>query len=276
MSVSPTDVPRIELNDGTSIPQIGLGVWRANDEEAAQAVRDALAVGYRHVDTAMMYRNERGVGEGVSSSGVPREEIYLTSKVWNDDIRAGRTREALDATLERLGTDYADLMLLHWPADGRVDAWRALIEAREAGRVRAIGVSNFLPEHLDELVEQTSVTPTINQIEHHPLLTQPEIRAACERHGIAVEAWSPLMQGKFGEETALGEIAAAHDRSEAQVVLRWALQRDVIVIPKSVRPERIEENISILDFALDDDEMARIDALDRGERLGPDPETFDF
>ena len=270
------DIPTILLNDGNRIPQLGLGVWRASDEEAAGAVRDALAAGYRHVDTAMAYRNEKGVGQGVADSGVPREEIWLTSKIWNDDIRAGKTADALAGTLERLGTDHVDLMLLHWPAEGRLDAWRALIEARESGRVRSIGVSNFLPEHLDELVAETSVVPALNQIEHHPLLTQPAIRAACERHGIAVEAWSPLMQGKFGEEAALGEIARAHGRSEAQVVLRWALQRGVIVIPKSVNRERIEENAALFDFELGDEDVARIDALERGERLGPDPATFDF
>ena len=271
-----TPVPHVHLNDGVEIPQIGLGVWRASDEEASAAVQDALAAGYRHVDTAMIYKNERGVGRGVGDSGVGRDEVFLTSKIWNDDIRAGTTRDALEGTLERLGVERIDLMLLHWPADGRVAAWEALIEAREAGLVRSIGVSNFMAEHLDELVAETSVVPVLNQIEHHPLLTQPAIREACERHGVAVEAWSPLMQGKLGEESVLGEIAAAHGRSEAQVVLRWALQRDVIVIPKSVNRARIEENIAILDFALDDEAMRRIDALDRGERLGPDPATFDF
>ena len=269
-------VPLVHLNDGVEIPQIGLGVWRASEDEAAAAVQDALAAGYRHVDTAMIYRNERGVGRGVAESGVDRERVFLTSKVWNDDIRAGTTRDALEGTLERLGVERIDLMLLHWPAEGRIAAWEALIEAREAGLVRSIGVSNFTAEHLDELVAETSVVPALNQIEHHPLLTQPAIREACERHGIAVEAWSPLMQGKFGEQSVLGEIAAAHGRSEAQVVLRWALQRNVIVIPKSVNRSRIEENIDILDFVLDDEAMRRIAALERGERLGPDPATFDF
>ena len=271
-----SDIPTVRLNDGHEIPQVGLGVWRASDDEAARAVADALELGYRHVDTARIYRNERGVGKGVADSGVPRDEVWLTSKIWNDDIRDGTTADALAGSLERLGIDRIDLMLLHWPAEGRVDAWRALIDAREAGLVRSIGVSNFLPEHLDELVEETGVVPSLNQIEHHPLLTQPAIRAACERHGVAVEAWSPIMQGRFGEEPALGEIARAHERSEAQVVLRWALQRDVIVIPKSVSRERIAENATLFDFALTDDDMARIDALDRGVRLGPDPATFDF
>ena len=270
------EVPSVTLNDGAEIPQVGLGVWQASEEEAARAVRDALAAGYRHVDTAAAYDNERGVGRGVADSGVPRAEIFLTSKVWNADIRAGETRAALERSLERLGTDHVDLMLLHWPAEGRLAAWQALIEAREAGLARSIGVSNFLPEHLDELIAETSVVPALNQIEHHPLLTQPAIREACERHGIAVEAWSPLMQGRFGEEPALGEIAAALDRSEAQVVLRWALQRGVVVIPKSVNRERIEENVALFDFELDAAAMRRIDALDRGERLGPDPATFDF
>lgn len=269
-------VPKIKLNDGIDIPQIGLGVWRANDDEANAAVLTAIEAGYRHVDTAMMYKNERGVGNGVRDSGIDREEVFLTSKIWNDDIRNGTTAEALDGTLERLGTPYVDLMLLHWPAEGRVDAWRALIAARDAGKVRSIGVSNFLPGHIEEIIAETGVLPVLNQIEHHPLLTQPVIKAACERHGIAIEAWSPLMQGKFGEEAVIGEVAASVGKSEAQVVLRWALQKDVIVIPKSTNPSRIAENLAILDFTLGDEDMSRLDALDRDGRLGPDPATFDF
>jgi len=271
-----TPLPTIRLLDGNAIPQIGLGVYQASDEEAAAAVVCAFEAGYRHVDTALIYKNECGVGIGVRDSTVPREEVFLTSKIWNDDIRAGTTAQALAGSLERLGVDQVDMMLLHWPADGRVDAWQALIEAREAGLVRMIGVSNFLPEHLDELVSETGVVPVVNQIEHHPLLTQPAIRDACARHGIAVEAWSPLMRGRFGEEAVIDDIARTHGRSEAQVVLRWALQKDVIVIPKSIKPERIRENCSILDFTLDDDEMTRMDSLDRAERIGPDPATFDF
>ena len=212
----------------------------------------------------------------MAASGVPRDEIFLTTKVWNEEIREGRTRAALETSLERLGTERVELALLHWPAEGRIDAWRALIDARDAGLATSIGVSNFLPEHLDELVAGTGVVPALNQIEHHPWLTQASIRAACERHGIALEAWSPLMQGRFAEAPAVGEVAADAGRTEAQVVLRWALQRGAVVIPKSVTPARIEENARVFDFELDAAAMARLDALERGERLGPDPASFTF
>ena len=266
----------LTLNDGRRVPRLGLGVWRASDDEAVAAVSHALTHGYRHVDTAAIYGNEKGVGRGIGESGVARDEMFLTTKVWNEEIRAGRTREALEASLERLGTERVDLVLLHWPAEGRVDAWRALIAARDAGLATSIGVSNFLPEHLDELVAETGVVPALNQIEHHPWLTQRAIREACERHGIAVEAWSPLMQGRFAEAPAVGEVARSAGRTEAQVVLRWALQRGAVVIPKSVTPSRIEENAQVFDFELDDGAMAKLDALERGERLGPDPATFSF
>lgn len=266
----------ITLNDSNTIPQIGLGVWQARDGDETKAVKHALSVGYRHIDTAAIYRNEEGVGQGMKDSGVPRSEIFLTSKIWNDEIRQGTTHAALDASLDRLGTDYLDLILLHWPAEGRVEAWKELIEARETGKVRSIGVSNFLPEHLDELVAETDVVPAINQIEHHPWLTQPAIRKSCEKHGIVVEAWSPLMQGRFAEEPALASLAESHGRSPAQIVLRWALQNDIVIIPKSVTPERIEENFQLFDFQLPEADMATLDALDKNQRLGPDPASFDF
>ena len=267
----------LEMNDGRRIPRLGLGVWRASEDEAAAAVAHALGrSGYRHVDTAAVYGNETGVGRGLADSGVARDEVFLTTKVWNDEIRAGRTREALEASLERLGTDRVELVLLHWPVEGRVAAWRALVEAREAGLARSIGVSNFLPEHLDEIAPATGEVPALNQIEHHPWLTQAPIREACERHGVAVEAWSPLMQGRFAEAPEVGEIAAAVGRTEAQVVLRWALQRGVVAIPKSVTPARIEENAQVFDFELDAAAMARLDGLESGERLGADPASFSF
>lgn len=267
----------LELNDGHRIPRRGLGVWQASDDEVVGAVRHALETGYRHIDTAAAYKNEAGVGRALADGPVPRDEVFVTTKVWNDDIRGGRARAALEESLEKLATDRVELALLHWPTEGRVDAWRALVEAREAGLARSIGVSNFLPEHLDEIVEATGVVPAVNQIEHHPWLTQSAIRAACERHGIALEAWSPLMQGRFGEAPAVGEVAARTGRTEAQVVLRWALQRGAIVIPKSVTPSRIEENARLFDFELDDDAMAALDALERPDgRCGPDPATFTF
>ncbi len=267
----------LELNDGQRIPRLGLGVWQAGDDEVVDAVRHALDVGYRHVDTAAIYGNEAGVGRALANASVPRDRVYVTTKVWNDDIRAGRTRAALEESLGKLGTDRVELVLLHWPVDGRIDAWRALIEAREAGLATSIGVSNFLPVHLDEIVEATGVVPAVNQIEHHPWLTQPGIRASCERHGIAVEAWSPLMQGRFGEAPAVGEVAARIGRTAAQVVLRWALQRGAVVIPKSVTPSRIEENAKLFDFELDGDAMATLDGLERDDgRCGPDPADFSF
>jgi 2,5-diketo-D-gluconate reductase A len=268
--------PDIKLNDGTSIPQLGLGVYQARDGDEIKAVKHALTIGYRHIDTAAIYQNEEGVGKGVQAAGVPREQIHVTSKIWNEDIRKGRTTDALDESLGRLHMDYLDLVLLHWPAEGRVDAWRDLIEARKAGKVRAIGVSNFTAVHLQELIDETGVIPVLNQIEYHPYLTQPGITEACHKHSVAVEAWSPLMQGKFRQEPVFGELAAQYGKSEAQIILRWDLQKGVITIPKSVTPSRIEENFQVFDFSLSEDDMIRIDALERGMRCGPDPENFGF
>lgn len=265
-----------ELNDGRHIPSLGLGVFQATDGEEVQAVSHALSVGYRHIDTAAIYRNEVGVGQGLRDSGVPRDEVFITSKVWNERMRQGETRAAVEESLEKLQLDRLDLMLLHWPAGGRIAAWEALIAARDDGLVDSIGVSNFLPGHLDEIIKATGVVPALNQIEHHPWLRQQDVIDACRAHTIAVEAWSPLMQGRFAESPVIGEIARDADRTPAQVVLRWALQHDIIVIPKSVTPARIQSNAQLFDFALDAEQMARLDALDRGERLGPDPANFSF
>lgn len=270
------NTPDIRLNDNTSIPQIGLGVFQALDGQEISATRHALSVGYRHIDTAAIYHNETGVGRAMRESGVARSSIFLTSKVWNDEMRAGNTTAAIDKSLQRLKTEYLDLMLLHWPVEGRIEGWRALIEARKAGKVRSIGVSNFLPEHLDELNDCTGVVPAINQIEFHPWLRQPAIKDACDRLGIVVEAWAPLMRGNFESEPLFAEIAAEHGKTQAQVVLRWALQHGIVIIPKSVNPSRIEENFNILDFELSTTAMQRIDALDRNQRIGPDPHNFDF
>ena len=264
------------LNDGRRIPRLGLGVWQARGGDETRAVRHAISVGYRHIDTAAIYDNEVGVGEGLRASGVERDALFVTSKVWTTAIRAGRTLAAVDESLARLGLESLDLMLLHWPAEGRVQAWRDLIAAREAGKVRSIGVSNFLPAQLDELVQQTGVVPAINQIEHHPWLRQREIVDATRRHGIALQAWSPLMKGRLGEEPVIGEIARAVGRTEAQVVLRWALQHGFVVIPKSVTPARIEENAAVFDFELDREAMQRIDGIRHEQRLGPDPSNFGF
>ena len=266
----------LTLNDGSTIPRFGLGVYQATGGDEVTAVTHALKCGYRHIDTAAMYGNEEGVGQAIADSGVPRDEVYITTKVWNERIRNGETSASVDESLAKLGVDSVDLMLLHWPVDGRVQAWKDLIAAKEDGRCRAIGVSNHIPEHLEELIEATGVVPVINQVEYSPWIEPAEIIAACKKHGIAVEAWSPLMRGRLAEEPVLVELAAELGRTEAQVALRWMLQKDVVVIPKSVTPSRIESNAQLFDFELDSDAMARMDSIDRQGRLGPDPANFDF
>ncbi len=264
------------LNDGRDMPMFGLGVWKASDEDAADAVEHALRSGYRHVDTAALYRNERGVGEGLRRSGVAREDVWITTKLWNDDIRSGEARAGLEKCLGKLGLEYVDLFLLHWPVTGGLAAWKELEKLRNEGLARSIGVSNYQVGHLEELMEHAAVAPAVNQIEWHPYLQQDALVARCRALGIAVEGWSPLMQGRFGEEPTFAEIGKAHRKTGAQVLIRWALQRDVITIPKSVTPSRIEENCTVFDFALSEDEMKTIDALDRDYRFGPDPNNFDF
>lgn len=268
--------PLLTLNDGHSIPRLGLGVFQATGGDEITAVTHALGCGYRHIDTAAMYGNEDGVGRAIKESGVPRNQLFVTTKVWNEQIRRGETSTSIDESLGRLGLDYIDLMLLHWPVEGRVQAWKDLIMARNDGRVRSIGVSNFLPEHLNDVIDATAIVPAINQIEYHPWLEQHEIISACKRHGITVEAWTPLMRGRLTEEPVLLELAQSLGRTEAQVALRWMLQKDVVVIPKSVTPARIESNADVFDFELDADAMARIDAIERRHRIGPDPANFDF
>ena len=268
--------PSITLNDGTSIPQLGLGVFQAKDGDEVKAVSHALATGYRHIDTAAAYQNEEGVGKAVRNADVPRDQVYVTSKIWNENIRQKRTSEALDESLGKLKLDYLDLVLLHWPATNRVEAWDALIKARTAGKVRAIGVSNFTAEHLQEIIDKTGVSPALNQIEFHPYLMQATITQACVKHNIAVEAWSPLMQGNFMDEPLFTELAKSYGKTEAQIILRWDLQKGVITIPKSTTPSRIEENFNVFDFTLNEADMDRIDALERDKRFGPDPENFNF
>ncbi|MFD0903472.1 aldo/keto reductase [Actinomadura sediminis] len=261
------------------MPQLGFGVFQVPDDEAQQAVTTALENGYRSIDTAAVYQNERGTGRALRASGVPREELFVTTKVWNGDHGRDRTLRAFDASLERLGLDYVDLYLIHWPMPHRgtyLETWRALEELRRDGRARSIGVSNFTVETLRHVLDETDVVPAVNQIELHPYLQQAGLRAFHAEHGIRTEAWSPLGQGKgLLDDPALAEIGRAHGRTPAQVALRWSLQLGNVVIPKSVTPSRMAENIDVFGFELTPDDMKRIGDLDKGARVGPDPATFD-
>lgn len=271
-------VPNVKLNNGTSIPQLGFGVWQVPDDGAHDAVAEALRVGYRSVDTAKVYENEAGTGRAIAESGLARDEVFLTTKLWNSDQGFDETLRAFDASLERLGTDYVDLYLIHWPVleyDRYVDTFKAFQKIRDSGRAKAIGVSNFTVEALRRVIDETGETPAINQIELHPGLPQDELRAFHAEHGIATEAWSPLGQGESLTDAAVVEVAAAHGVTPAQAILRWHLQLGNVVIPKSVTPARIAENFDVFGFTLSDDEVARISALP-GKRIGPDPATFNL
>jgi 2,5-diketo-D-gluconate reductase A len=268
-------VPTLQLSDSTTIPQLGFGVFQVPPEDTAETVREALATGYRAIDTAAAYRNEAGVGEATRSSGLEREELFVTTKLWNGDH--GRARDAFEDSLERLGYDYVDLYLIHWPVpsqDRYVEAWKALTELHDDGRARSIGVSNFQIAHLERIIEETGVVPSVNQIELHPQLQQPELRRFHEQHSILTEAWSPLGQGAALEDPIVAEIADELDRTPAQVVLRWHIELGNVVIPKSVTPARIEENFDLFDFELGPERMAQLAELDAGERIGPDPDTM--
>jgi len=275
-----TSVPNVTLSAGNStvdIPQLGFGVWQVPDEDATAAVTTALEVGYRSIDTARIYENEEGVGRALATTEVPRGEIFLTTKVWNDDQGYDSTLRAFEDSAKRLGQDYVDLYLIHWPTpkkDAYVDTWRALLQLRADGRIRAAGVCNFQQAHLQRLIDETGEAPAVNQVELHPRLQQAQLRAWHGDHGIATEAWSPLAQGAVLEDETIVTVAAHHEKTPAQTILRWHLQLDNIVIPKSVTPERIRENIEIFDFELSDEDMAEFAKLDSGERIGPDPETF--
>ncbi|PJE93698.1 oxidoreductase [Streptomyces carminius] len=273
-----SNVPNIILNNGVRMPQLGLGVWQVADEEATSVVGHALASGYRSIDTAAAYRNERGTGKAITESGLPREDVFVTTKIWNHQQGYDSTLRTFDASLERLGLDYVDLYLIHWPApalDKYVETWKAFEKLYADGRAKAIGVSNFKPTHLRRLMEETEIVPAVNQIELHPWFQQAEARAFHSEHGIATEAWSPLGQGKgLLDDPVLGTLARKHGRSPAQVVLRWHLQMDHLVIPKSVTPSRIDENIDVFDFTLDEDDMRQLAGLDSGNRLGADPDTM--
>lgn len=267
----------IKLNNGLTMPQLGLGVWQVdNGQEAINAIHWAIDAGYRHIDTAKIYKNEEAVGKALATASVPREDIWLTTKVWNDDIRAGRTTAAIDESLARLGVDYVDLMLLHWPVDGYVAAWKELEQALADGKVRTIGLSNFLEPHLNDILEVATVKPAVNQIEYHPYLVQADAINVCDEHNIAITAWSPLMQGNFKDEPLFAEIAKAYGKTPAQIVLRWCLQNDIIIIPKSSNKDRIAQNADLFDFEISEPHMIAIDELERGHHFGPDPMNFDF
>ena len=276
-----TTVPDLALNNGQTIPQLGFGVFQIDPDETAEAVQRALKVGYRHIDTAEMYRNEQGVGEGVRASGLDRSDVYITSKLSNAAHRPDDARAAFDGTLTALGSDYVDLFLIHWPLptlyDGDfVSTWQTLEEFYRDGRARSIGVSNFEVAHLRRLAAETEVVPAVNQIEAHPYFTNDEVRAYGAEHGILTEAWSPIAQGRVLDDPTITAIAERLGKSPAQVTLRWHIQRGDIVFPKSVTPERISENFEIFDVELDDDDMTAISALDKGEagRTGANPNEF--
>ncbi len=268
----------VTLNNGLKMPQLGFGVWQVEDSQATIAVAKALEVGYRSIDTAMVYKNETGVGKAIRESGIPREELFITTKVWNTDHGFENTLRAYEESLERLGLDYVDLYLVHWPTpeyDQYIDTYKALEKLYHDGRVKAIGVCNFEQEHLERLLKECSVKPVLNQIECHPYLTQAEMKEFCAKNEIFVEAWSPLHQGgEVLQDEVVAKIAEAHGKTPAQVVLRWHLQNNSIVIPKSVTPSRIEENFNVFDFELSADEITAINNLNRNERKGPKPSEF--
>ena len=271
------DVPNVRLNDGVEIPQVGFGVFQVPPDETQRAVEDALAAGYRHIDTAAAYRNERGVAAGIAASGVPRSEIFITTKLWNTEQGFESTLAAFDKSIEALDTETVDLYLIHWPVPARdlfMDTWRAFERIHAEGGARSIGVSNFRIPDLERLASEADTQPTVNQIELHPLLQQVELRAWHAEHGIATEAWSPLAQGEVLKDDTLVTIAARHHRTVAQVILRWHLQLGNVVIPKSVTPARVRENLDIFDFELTEDDLAAIARLDAGHRTGPDPASF--
>jgi len=271
-------VPTITLNNGVEIPQLGFGVYQVPPADTKDAVLTALEVGYRHVDTAQMYGNEAGVGEALKASGLAREDVFVTSKLNNSNHAREDALRSFDETLDKLGGTYVDLFLVHWPLPGTavdyVDTWRAMEEIAASGSVRAVGVSNFQPDHLDRVLEVAQVVPAVNQVEVHPYLTNEAVRAYDREKGIVTEAWSPIAQGQVLDDPAITRVAEQVGRTPAQVVLRWHVQRGDVVFPKSVTRARVEENFAIFDFELDDDAMAAITALDKGHRTGPDPDTF--
>jgi len=277
-SPATSSVPRVDLLDGTSIPQLGFGVFKVDDDGAERAVTSALEVGYRLIDTAKLYGNEAGVGRAIRASGLPRDEVYVTTKVWNDEQGYDATLRAFDASAGRLDVGTVDLYLIHWPFPGQdlyLDTWRALLLLKEQGAIRSVGVSNFVPAHLERIIGETGVVPVVNQVELHPRLQQPELRDFHARTGIVTEAWSPLGRDSgLLDDPVVQSIAAARGVTPAQAVLRWHLDLGNVVIPKSVTPARIAENLDVFGFSLTDEDHRALAGMDRGERIGPDPEVF--
>ena len=266
------------LNNGLKMPWLGFGVYQIDDGQKVElAVRQALEVGYRSIDTAAIYKNERGVGKAIRESGVPREDIFLTTKVWNSDQRAKRTMAAFEESLERLDAEYVDLYLVHWPVKGCYqETWQVMEEIYQSGRAKAIGVSNFQIHHLEGILQISQVVPSVNQIEFHPFLVQPALLKFCQEHKIQVEAWSPLVQGEIVDVPAVQKLAEKYGKTPAQIALRWDLQHEVVTIPKSTHSNRIAENAQIFDFALSQADMNLLDMLDEEKRVGPDPDNFNF
>ncbi len=277
MSPSDTTVPAIQLTGDVTIPQLGYGVFQIPPDQTTEATLRAFETGYRHIDTAAAYRNEAEVGQAFRASGLDRDDVFITTKCFNDSHGYEQAKQAFQASLDRLELEFVDLYLIHWPVpsqDKYVETWKAFIELQEQGLIRSIGVSNFQPDHLQRIVDETGVGPSVNQVELHPRFQQAGLRREHEDRGIVTEAWSPLAQGAVLDDPTLTEIAEAHDRTTGQVVLRWHVQLGNVVFPKSVTPDRVEENFDIFGFHLSEDEMAQIEALDAGERQGPDPDTF--
>jgi diketogulonate reductase-like aldo/keto reductase len=272
-------VPTLTFNNGVEIPQIGYGVFQVDPAETERNVSLALETGYRHIDTAAVYQNEEGVGKALSNAGLPRDQVFVTTKLWNADQGFDSTLRAFDTSMAKLGLDVLDLYLVHWPTPARdlyLDTWRAFERLYSEGRVRAVGVSNFQPNHLRRLFDESDVRPVLNQVELHPYLAQDDLRAFHDEHQVVTEAWSPIGQGRgLLSDPAIGAVAEEHGRTPAQVVLRWHVQRGTVVIPKSVTPERIASNLEVFDFELSREDMATLGGLDRGERLGPDPDAFE-
>ncbi|GAB4073031.1 aldo/keto reductase [Barrientosiimonas marina] len=266
----------VTLNNGVTMPGFGLGVYKVDEQTAADSVKAALKNGYRSIDTASYYDNEAGVGRGIKESGISRESIFVTSKVWNDEQGYHNTLEAFENSLAKLGLDYLDLYLIHWPvSDTYLETWQAMEKLYEEGRVRAIGVSNFHVHHLQRLMANTRVKPVIDQVEYHPHLTQESLRVFCEQENIQLEAWSPLKKGRLLDDPSINDLAEKYGKTPAQIILRWDVQNHVVTIPKSTHDERIKENASIFDFALANEDMQKIDSLNQNDRTGKNPDSFD-